>query len=87
MNRSFSLMGVKYAAREEPTKPTRRGRGASATGEEPLAKKKKLALAMAESSSKVAGGKPPWAPPSKVSTSKLEGSKKKGIHLDRYLRM
>ena len=83
MNRSFSLLGVKYAAREELTK---RGRGACATGEEPLAKKKKLALAMAESSSKVAGGKPPWAPPSKVSTSKLEGSKKKGTLLDRYLR-
>jgi len=39
VNRSFAVMGVKYPDREEPKKPEKRNKGAS--GEDPVAKKRK----------------------------------------------
>ena len=78
MNRSLVVMGVKYVDREEPKKPERRGKGAS--GEEPVAKKRKMSSADVGSSkatSKVLATKPPCPPP--------EVTSKKGNRLTRYL--
>ena len=79
VNRSLVVMGVKYVDREEPKKPERRGKGAS--GEEPVAKKRKMYSADVGSSkvtSKVLATKPPRPPPKATS--------KKGNRLTRYLR-
>ena len=48
MNRSFAVMGVKYPDREEPKKTEKRSKGAS--GEDPVAKKRKISSADAGSS-------------------------------------
>jgi len=48
VNRSFAVMGVKYPDREEPKKPEKRNKGAS--GEDPVAKKRKPSSDVVESS-------------------------------------
>jgi len=48
VNRSFAVMGVKYPDREEPKKTEKRSKGAS--GEDPVAKKRKISSADAGSS-------------------------------------
>jgi hypothetical protein len=70
---------VKYVDREEPKKPERRGKGAS--GEEPVAKKRKMSSAdigSSKATSKVLVTKPPRPPPKVMP--------KKGNRLTRYLR-